>query len=145
MNAKYLFFVLSFLVGFTYCKSPQAFAESSTSSTLETTPPSQGPPNGFGQRGPNREAMQELIAALNLSEDQMEQFKSINQKYRTQMQELREQNQGDRQTMMGGMRSIRENQQEEIKTILTEEQVKIFEAKIAEQRRNFGNRRGRGN
>lgn len=74
------------------------------------------------------------IAKLNLSAAQTEQFDAINEKYRGQMQELRQSNGTDRKAVGQQMRELRDAQQEEIKAMLTPEQVEVFEAELAARR-----------
>ncbi|MEL7422258.1 MAG: hypothetical protein AAFN81_04670 [Bacteroidota bacterium] len=74
---------------------------------------------------------EEMITKLNLSEDQIAQFDAINKNYRAQTRELRQNNSTDRRAIGQQMRALRDAQQEEIKAILTPEQVTIFEAEVA--------------
>ena len=74
------------------------------------------------------------IETLNLSATQVEQFDAINEKYRGQMQELRQSNGTDRKAVGQQMRELRNAQQEEIKAMLTPAQVEIFEAELAARR-----------
>lgn len=81
------------------------------------------------------ERMQErrnaIVEKLNLSEEQTVQFDAINANYRQQMREARLTNSTDRRAIGQQMRELRNAQREEIKGILTPEQVVIFEAETA--------------
>ena len=75
-----------------------------------------------------------LVEKLNLTAEQTEQFDAINSDYRQQMRELRLTNGNDRRAIGQQMRELRQAQNEEIKGILTPEQVVIFEAETAAPR-----------
>ena len=111
----------------------------------EVSPRSQRPPRGGGAGNSERQAaMQQLVTELGLNEEQQTQLQAIQQKYRGQMQAIREENQGDFQAMRSSMMELRANQNEEIKTILTDEQFAKFEKWQEENRPQRGGRQGRG-
>lgn len=85
-----------------------------------------------------------MLAALNLSSEQETLMTNINEKYRAQMQELRQNRTGDREAMRAKMKAIRTAQTAEVKGILTSEQFATYEKMMAEQRkgRRGGGRRG---
>ena len=97
-----------------------------------------------GQRRADMKAQRdELVAKLNLSTTQTEQFDAINQSYRQQMRELRQNNSTDRRAVGQQMQALRQAQQEEIKAILTPEQVTIFEQDIAARKADRRPRRSK--
>lgn len=99
---------------------------------------------GGGARG--QAQMQELVASLGLNQDQEEEFKAINAKYQKQMQAMREEANGDFASMRGKMQELRTAQNDEIKEILTAEQITKYEKFLAERRNNRqGGRRPGGN
>lgn len=71
-----------------------------------------------------------LVAKLDLSAEQATQFDAINQNYREQMRELRQNNSTDRRAVGQQMRALRDAQQEEIRGILTPKQVEIYDAEL---------------
>ncbi len=79
------------------------------------------------QRQERRDA---LVAKLNLSAEQTTQFDAINQNYREQMRELRQSNGTDRKAVGQQMRTLRDAQREEVRAILTPEQVEIYNAEL---------------
>lgn len=88
-----------------------------------------------GERVQDRRAQRDaLVDKLNLSEEQTTQFNAINQNYREKTRALRQDNGGDRSAMGKQMRELRQAQREEIRAILTPEQVEIYDAELAANR-----------
>ncbi|RMG06310.1 MAG: hypothetical protein D6731_26070 [Planctomycetota bacterium] len=105
---------------------------------LAQDPPPPGPRRrGFGGMG-------KLAEELGLSEEQRAQFDAFRQEMRERMRELRES--GDRRAMREAMRTMRQEMQGKIESILTPEQKETF-ARLREERRKrmeeWRGRRGR--
>ena len=84
------------------------------------------PRTGERRGGPNAQLRQEMLAALNLSDEQRTKFDAIQQKYREKMQTIRENSGGDRQAMFGQMQTMRTELNAEISALLSEEQMEVF-------------------
>lgn len=123
-------------------------AATSTAQPAATTAAAERPagPRGNRQGGGARgqAQMAELVASLGLNQDQEEEFKAINTKYQQQMRAMREEANGDFSSMRGKMQELRTAQNEEIKEILTAEQITKYEKFLAERRNNRQGRRGPG-
>ena len=89
--------------------------------------PGRGGPGGF--RGD-----QALLRDITLSADQQQRVDSIRTRYRTQMEQMRQQNGGDRDAMRGQMRTMMEKQQAEIRDVLTPDQQRQFDQNVADMR-----------
>ncbi len=96
-----------------------------------------------GESGEFRQLRQEMLAELNLSEEQNTKFDEIQKKYRQQLQELRDNNSGDRRAMFQQARAINQDQRAEMKELLSEEQFAIYEEYTAKLREKMRERRGR--
>ena len=88
-----------------------------------------------------KQQMAALVEQLNLTEEQKAKFDDINEFYRNKFQEIRNNNQGDRQSMREAIMQIREEQDIELEALLTPEQYQTYKKFQEEQRQN---RRGRG-
>lgn len=102
---------------------------------------------GQGRRGNPEERQKrqdELYAQLNLSEVQKTKVTEINENYRVKMQEMRKNSNGDREGMRESMMKMREEQNAELKNIMTAEQFEKFTAIQKAQREKRGRGR-RGN
>ncbi|MEY3369192.1 MAG: hypothetical protein RI973_2347 [Bacteroidota bacterium] len=100
--------------------------------------------NGRGSDPAQRAEMQttRMKEELGLSDKQAEKVKAINTKYANKMKELRETNRdGDRTAMREAMTSLRQEQSEELKSVLTAEQ---FEKWQQLQSEGPGGRNGNG-
>jgi len=106
----------------------------------------------FAQRGGgDRAAMEErrkaqfekMVAAVDLSEDQATEIKSINKEYMDKMRAMRRDADGSREGMRETMMKLRKEQKGEIKDILTAEQFVKYEKFEEEQRANRPQQRGR--
>lgn len=100
-----------------------------------------------GRRGGSPEDRQkrqdELYAQLNLSEVQKTKVTEINDSYRTKMQNLRRNSDGDREAMRASMMKMRDAQNAELKNIMTAEQFEKFTAiQKAQRGKRGGGRRG---
>lgn len=106
----------------------------------------QGGGQGRGGRGggQGQAQMEELVASLGLNQDQKEEFEAINTKYQKQMRSMREEANGDFASMRGKMQEMRAAQNNEIKEILTAEQITKYEKFLEERRGNRQGGRGRG-
>jgi Spy/CpxP family protein refolding chaperone len=91
-----------------------------------------GGPGGFGR------ADQALLRNITLSADQQQRIDTIRTRYRTQMEQLRGQNSGDRDANRTQMRTIMEKQQAEIRDVLTADQQRVFDQNVADMRSRMG-------
>jgi periplasmic protein CpxP/Spy len=100
-----------------------------------------GGPGGFGR------ADQALLRGITLSADQQQRIDSIRTRYRTQMEQMRQQQGGDRDAMRTQMRATMDKQQAEIRAVLTPDQQTQFDQNVAEMRNRMqqgGGRPGTG-
>lgn len=98
----------------------------------------QGPRN-FDPKEMAKRQTEELTKQLDLNKDQQKKVLELNEKYANKMSEMRNGG-GDREAMREKMTKMREEQNKEMKKILTEDQYKKYE-KYLEERRS---RRGQG-
>ena len=98
-------------------------------------------PETTQQRKPDKEKMQEYQAAYNtmldslgLDDQQREDIDFINTKYRAQMQQIRQNSDGDREAMRSKMMELRDKQNVELKGVFTEEQYTDYQNWIKENR-----------
>ncbi len=143
MKIKKLIVLLAVTLVFGCGSSKQTTIQvtSSASDTGMTTAPPPRNPNGRPGGGQFAQQQAELMAALNLDEEQTSQFEAITQKYRGQMREMRANNQGaDRSAMFDKMRELRQQQTAELKEILNEQQLKTYEEFMLKRRQNRGPR-----
>lgn len=148
---RFLAIGLAFMLT-TACNSTKDTTSAATSTaqpaaaTAATERPAgpRGARQGGGARG--QAQMEELVASLGLNQDQEEEFKAINTKYQQQMRAMRDEANGDFASMRGKMQELRAAQNQEIKEILTAEQITKYEKFLAERRNNRqGGRRPGGN
>jgi periplasmic protein CpxP/Spy len=103
---------------------------------------------GPGRHGGN--GMRGLFRGIQLSADQQARIKTIREKYRPQMQALRQDRQaGERpdSATMSKARGLMEQQHTEIRAVLTPDQQRTFDdnvAKMRERGRDWRNARQRG-
>ena len=83
----------------------------------------------------------EMYAQLNLSEAQKIKVEEINTNYQTKMRTMRENNDGGREAMRASMMKMREEQNAELKNVMTAEQ---FDKYLKIQESQKGRRGGRG-
>jgi len=90
---------------------------------------------GQGRGGPGGfRADQALLRNITLSADQQQRVDTIRARYRTQMEQMRQQSGGDRDAMRGQMRTMMEKQQAEIRDVLTPDQQRQFDLNVADMR-----------
>lgn len=98
-------------------------------------------PGGGWNADPEQRATQQtamMTEKLSLSEAQSGKVKEINLKYANKMKEAREKSAGDREAMRGAIGTIRQEQDAELQTVLTEEQWQQWVAYREEFRNNRG-------
>ena len=104
---------------------------------------------GMGNFDPKEMAKrqtEELTKTLDLNKDQQKKVLDLNLKQAEKMQAMREEMRnggGDREAMRGKMMQLREEQNKEMKKVLTESQYKKYE-KYLEERRNMRGQGGPG-
>lgn len=138
--ARSLVPVLSFAVLIAAC----SHNTSTAGSTIEPGAPSASAADagrdGRDGRGPGRggpggfRGDQALLRDITLSADQQQRVDSIRSRYRTQMEQMRQQSGGDRDAMRGQMRTMMEKQQAEIRDVLTPDQQRQFDQNVADMR-----------
>ena len=90
---------------------------------------------GQGRGGPGGfRADQALLRNITLSADQQQRVDTIRARYRTQMEQMRQQSGGDRDAMRGQMRTMMEKQQAELRDVLTPDQQRQFDLNVADMR-----------
>ncbi|WP_167608106.1 DUF4890 domain-containing protein [Maribellus sediminis] len=110
--------------------------------SFATMAQNQGPRN-FDPKEMAKRQTEELTEQLDLNKDQQKKVLELNEKYGNKMSEMRDDMRnggGDREAMREKMTKMREEQNKEMKKILTEDQYKKYE-KYLEERRS---RRGQG-
>ena len=98
------------------------------------------PGGGPGRMSPEQRAEQQtasMTEQLSLSEAQSTKVGEINLKYAQKMKELRDKADGDREAMRSAMGAIRQEQDAELQTVLTQEQWTKWDAYRQEQRANW--------
>jgi Spy/CpxP family protein refolding chaperone len=98
---------------------------------------------GPGGRGPGR-ADQMLLRGITLSVDQQQRVDTIRARYRGQMDQMRQQNGGNRDAYRTQMRTMMEKQMAEIRAVLTSDQQAQFDQNVAEMRSRSGGGRPGG-
>jgi len=73
------------------------------------------------QKAQMAEEMESFVASLNLTEDQKTEFKSINEKYRVQMEAVRDSGSG-KMSKMRKLKSISKDKNKEVKAIFNDDQ-----------------------
>lgn len=99
------------------------------------------PGGGPGRMSPEQRAEQQttnMTEQLSLSEAQSTKVGEINLKYAQKMKALRTSADGDRDAMRAAMGTIRQEQDAELQTVLTQDQWKKWDAYRQEQRANWG-------
>ena len=99
----------------------------------------QGPGGPRGQRGQGIN-LEELKKELSLTDEQIESWKALQEKFRPQMQEIRQDDTLEWEEKREKVRTLMAERQEEVKAMLTEEQL----AKLEEIRAENAPRRGKG-
>jgi Spy/CpxP family protein refolding chaperone len=86
-----------------------------------------------------------LFRDITLSADQRQRIDAIQTRYRTQMEQARQQQSGgDRSAMRDQMRQSMEQQQREIRDVLTPDQQRQFDQNVANIRAQMQQGGGRG-
>ncbi len=99
-------------------------------------------PGGGWNADPEQRATQQtatMTTQLSLSDAQSAKVKEIHLKYANKMKEARESANGDRDAMRNTMTAIRQEQDKELQTVVTEEQWQKWVKYRDEQRANRGN------
>ena len=109
-------------------------ARATTSSTADAGRDGRGRggPGGMGR------GEQALLQNITLNADQQQRIDTIRARYRTQMEQMRGQNSGDRDATRAQMRTMMEKQQAEIRAVLTPDQQVVFDKNIADMRARMG-------
>ncbi len=98
-------------------------------------------------RSPEEMAKQQtewMTKELTLDEGQVEKVSVINLKYSKDLQKTWQQNQGNREAMRSAMTKLTEEKDKELKKVLTEDQFKLYQKKVAERRAQMRSQRGGG-
>jgi hypothetical protein len=108
---------------------------------------------GFGPAGPGGRgglapmAGRSGLMGIQLNDNEKGAVKSINEKYRTELQQLREANKGaardQNQQMMAQVQAIAERQQADVRAALTAEHQKQFDENVAKRKEQMQKRGGR--
>lgn len=134
--------LLGLALAFTFALQAQTIEPAPAPQPQESVEPTVRAQPKADRRAQMKAQREEMIAKLNLSPEQTEQFDAINQGYREQMRELRQNNSTDRRAVGQQMQALRQQQQEDIKAILTPEQVTIFDEEVAARQKTRRPRRG---
>jgi Spy/CpxP family protein refolding chaperone len=117
---------------------------SSAESFAQDTPEPEAQKQQERKRG-NREEMMAaynvMLDSLGLTEQQRDDVDFINTKYRAQMQQIRQSNEGDFEAMRPKMKELRDKQNAELKEVFTDEQFSEYQQW---QKENRSRRRGGG-
>lgn len=90
------------------------------------------PPGGMRQGGPGGNPMAMLMQGITLSAEQQAKVDSVTKKYTDVMMALRQDQTLDREARMAKNREMRTKQYDEVKTLLNDEQKKVFEKNLAD-------------
>jgi Spy/CpxP family protein refolding chaperone len=131
------------------------FAALTVSSYAQGAGPSGGAPAAGGKQGKggkqggpggrkggmmNMDA--ELLAKLNLTEDQKKKVKALKEKTQADMKKIFEGAKGDREGMREKFKPVMENYQKEMAKILTPTQMETLKKEMKEMRKKAGNKNG---
>ncbi len=94
----------------------------------------------FAQRKSIEERLEHLTEELNLSEEQQESIKSILEEAREKAEFLRENNTGDRRTIMQEIRNIMVDSNNKIRQELNEDQIERFDEIVEKQKSKMKDR-----
>jgi Spy/CpxP family protein refolding chaperone len=127
-----------------------ACSHNSAPSTIEPGRPNasvadgrDGRGGGLGGPGGAGRMDQALLRGVTLSPDQQQRVDSIRTRYRAQMDQMRQQQSGDRDAARTQMRATMEKQQAEIRAVLTPDQQTQFDQNVAEMRNRMQQGGGR--
>ncbi len=84
-----------------------------------------------------------MTELLNLDEDQQNQVGDLNLEYAMKIRESFQGNQGDREAMRETMVTLNQEKEEKLTTMLSEEQMQLYQEKKEEFRKNSRERRGK--
>jgi Spy/CpxP family protein refolding chaperone len=110
----------------------------------------QGGPGGYGggggRRGPMSpdDRLKQMTKEFNLTSDQQTKIKPILVDSQKQMEDLRNNSNGDRQSMRGKMQQIQQDTNTKVRALLDEKQQAKFDKMEQEREDRMQNRRGRG-
>jgi Spy/CpxP family protein refolding chaperone len=93
-----------------------------------------------GRRGGGGRADEQLLRNISLSDDQRQRIDAIRSRYRAQMEQSRQQSGGDR----SAMREAMQQEQTEIRNVLTPDQQRQFDQNVADMRNRMQQGGGRG-
>ena len=96
-----------------------------------------------GPRGPRGENFEKLKAELQLTDDQVAQWKEVQENMRAQLQELRDDESMERSQKREKIKEMRDAVNESIKGILTEEQYTRLEELRATRQERRANGKGK--
>ncbi len=116
--------------------------------TAQNTPTPEAKQKREQKRGDREElqaAYNAMLDSLGLTEQQREDIDFINTKYRAQMQQIRQTNEGDFAAMRPKMMELREKQNTELKEVLSEEQFTQYQKWQEENRSKRKGKRPPGN
>jgi len=137
MNFINRIFFLATLILITICSMSKDTAAQNT----PTPEAKQKKEQKRGDREEQQAAYNVMLDSLGLTEQQREDVDFINTKYRAQMQQIRQTNEGDFAAMRPKMMELREKQNTELKEVLSEEQFTQYQKWMEENRsRRRGNR-----
>lgn len=95
-----------------------------------------------GKRGGDpAQRCEKMIAELKLDEKQAAEFRKINTEFREKMLKEREAIEADRQKMREQMKTLRNDRDEQLKKILTDEQYKQYQEKQNVPQKRKGHKR----
>ncbi len=90
-------------------------------------------------------SMTDLLA---LTEEQQNEVGDLNLEYAMKMKETRDENEGDWEAMRGAMMELNQEKEEKLATVLSEEQMQLYQEKkkefIRKAREHRGKRKGKG-
>lgn len=84
----------------------------------------------------------QMVENLHLDQAQADRVKAINLNYATKLQEVRQENTGNREAMKELSTAIRSEQRAELQTVLTAEQFKTYEETQAQKASRGGDKGG---
>jgi len=85
-----------------------------------------------------------MVKDLNLDTTQAEKVATVNLNFINKMFDARENNMGNRDAMQAAMKTLRKKKDTELKTVLSEDQFKLYKKKLAEMREQRRGNRGGG-
>ncbi len=130
---------LTGIIAFTIClSSAQLLAQDSPDPEVKK----QQRERKKGNRAEMKAVYNAMLDSLQLTVEQREEVEFINTKYRAQMQQIRQNNEGNFEAMRSEMKGLRDKQNAELKEVFSEEQFAEYEKW---QKENRSQRRGNRN